>query len=114
MSATEATTDLAFAAAYDRLKEITTRLSSDTENEIDPDQLLELLAEGKGLEIALRQRLDEVEQQIRQIESGEGIRAYRIVAADAGGAVPDVAVDTNDFAQPHRAAAAPSDDDIPF
>jgi hypothetical protein len=126
MSATDAPapTDLPFAEAYDRLKAISARLSSDTENEIDPEELLELLADGKGLELALRERLDGVEQRIRQIESGEGIRAYCIVAPRSTGAsafddadrADDVPVDVNDFATspPGGGAAAPADDDIPF
>ncbi len=43
------------------------------------DELVELLKRGKGLELVLRAHLDEVEQQVSKIESGDSYTAYRIV-----------------------------------
>jgi len=66
---------LSFAEAYDQLREITERIDSP---DVPVDELLELLRRGKGLETALRARLDEVEQQITAIEAGENIPHFEI------------------------------------
>ncbi len=71
-------TQITFSAAYDRLKSITDTLNAE---EVEADALVPLLRDGKGLEAALRAHLDQVEQDVRAIESGEGITAYRIVSS---------------------------------
>ncbi len=88
-------TEITFSTAYERLKSITDTLNAE---EVEADALVPLLRDGKGLEAALRAHLDQVEQDVRAIESGEGITAYRIVSS-AGGSSPE---------------AAPGDDQIPF
>ncbi len=114
---------ITFTDAYEQLKQITEKLNgSDT---IPPDELVELLKRGKGLELVLRAHLDDVEQQVTKIEHGESYTAYRIVpsAPDITGEQPgtpsaartgpagDVPVDTGDFISSPGGAA---DDDIPF
>ncbi len=115
---------ITFTDAYEQLKQITEKLNgSDT---IPPDELVELLKRGKGLELILRAHLDEVEQQVSKIESGDSYTAYRIVpsAPDPTGEQPgpprtaartaaagDIPVDTGDFVS---ASVGPADDDIPF
>lgn len=76
------TTEITFEAAYDELKAITDILNG-TE-QVPVDQLVELLGRGKGLEQALRARLNDIEQQVEDIEAGKGVRAYRIVSGDEG------------------------------
>lgn len=66
---------LSFAEAYDQLKTITDRLAHDN---VPVDELLELLRRGKGLEAALRTRLEDLEQQVTAIESGADIPTYEI------------------------------------
>ena len=75
-------TEITFSDAYDELKNITEELNgADT---IPPERLLDLLKRGKGLEQVLRQHLDDVEQQVRSIEAGDGLAQYRIVTGAAG------------------------------
>ncbi len=115
---------ITFTDAYEQLKQITEKLNgTDT---IPPDELVELLKRGKGLELVLRAHLDEVEQQVSKIESGDSYTAYRIVpsAPDTTGEQPgtpstaartapagDIPVDTGDFVS---ASGGATDDDIPF
>lgn len=76
---TRAPIEITFTQAYDQLRAITEKLnSSDT---LPPEQLLELLKTGKGLEHVLRTHLDEVEQQVQEIEAGERYVPFRIVPA---------------------------------
>jgi len=83
--------ELSFGAAYDRLQAVAAELGADAT--MAPDRLIALLREGKGLERALRDHLEQVEQEVRAIEDGDGAVAYRIVggassvdAARPGGA----------------------------
>jgi hypothetical protein len=76
--------ELSFGAAYDRLQAVAAELGAD--RAMAPDRLIALLREGKGLERALRDHLERVEQEVRAIEDGDGAVAFRIV--DAAGAEP--------------------------
>ena len=90
--------EITFTAAYEELKGITSKLNG--ADRIAPDELVALLSRGKGLERALRERLEQVEQQVKAIEGGGSFTAYRIVAE---GPSPDG----------NEPAPAPSDD-VPF
>jgi exodeoxyribonuclease VII small subunit len=104
---------ITFTDAYEELKEITSQLNG--ADRIDPDELVELLSRGKGLERALRERLDQVEQQVKAIEGDKEFTAYRIVA-DAQKVPSDVPADDSDLlpSSPPPPAAGPAADDIPF
>lgn len=69
--------ELTFGAAYERLQEVAAELGADAT--MAPDRLIALLREGKGLERALRDHLERVEQDVRAIEDGDGAVAFRIV-----------------------------------
>jgi len=120
-------TDLSFEAGYERLQEIAGRLNED---EVPVSEMCDLFAEGKGLEIALTDFLDSERGRVEAIESGEGIRTFRITRTPAQSderrlAESDIPIETGDFVpastraakpDPFRstAAAAAADDDIPF
>lgn len=105
------TTDVTFEDGYERLQEIAERVNSD---DVPVHEMCELFAEGKGLEKALSDYLDEQRARVERIERGDEIQAFRIVRPDPGdGARSDApqAVATDDLApQPSLGA----DDDIPF
>ena len=113
-------TEITFAAAYERLKEITERLNSE---EVEADELVELLREAKGLEVVLRDHLEEIEQEVTAIEKGEGITAYKIVhtsdvepeaSANDHEDVPTGVSDFDPLGGDERADVPASDDDVPF
>ena len=104
--------EVTFPEAYEQLKAITERLNG--ADDIPPDELLDLLKRGKGLERVLRAHLDEVEQQVSSIEAGESYVAYRIVGSNSA---PDNGhVNAGESNGSSFAASPPgvSDDDIPF
>jgi exodeoxyribonuclease VII small subunit len=71
-----------FEQGYDRLNEIVNRLDEN----VTVDEMVALLREGKGLEKALRDYLDTKEGELEQIEAGENLPEYTIVAiADGDG-----------------------------
>jgi exonuclease VII small subunit len=82
--APDAPVELSFGAAYERLQEVAAELSADAS--MPPERLIALLKEGKGLERALRDHLDRIEQEVRAIDEGEGATPFRIV--DAGAPAP--------------------------
>jgi exodeoxyribonuclease VII small subunit len=122
--------EVTFEGGYDRLKEIVARL--DDEN-VSVDEMCALFAEGKGLEKELRAYLEQQQGRLDEIEGGENLPQFRIVAPsrptdqapapapaadgdDAGGDDLDWEADETpagpgDF-QPAPSGAA--DDDIPF
>jgi hypothetical protein len=71
--------ELPFGAAYERLQEVAAELSADAT--MAPERLIALLREGKGLERALRDHLDRLEQEVRAIDDGDGATPFRIVDA---------------------------------
>lgn len=77
---------LPFGAAFDRLQQIAEALGTD--EAIEPERLIALLREGKGLERALREHLDRVEQEVRAIEDGDGAAAFRIVTGPEATGTP--------------------------
>jgi exonuclease VII small subunit len=132
----DTTVELPFGAAYDRLHEVAAELGADAT--MAPDRLIALLREGKGLERALRDHLERVEQEVRAIEDGDGAVPFRITdgarpaaPAPTGGPAPTGPAPAVDPvpAAPAPAPAAPTpqspapapptlgfdgDDDIPF
>lgn len=118
--------DLSFGDAYDRLQQVAAELGAD--GTMAPDRLIALLREGKGLERALREHLERVEQEVRAIEDGDGAVAFRIVGG--GGAAEDrrapsapapapTPTPTPQAPVPEDPPSAPTlgfpaDDDIPF
>lgn len=114
-------TALTFEEGYTRLQTIAKRVTSD---EVPVAEMCDLFAEGKGLQKALTEYLDEQKGRIEDIERGEGIQAFRVVAPpgdtpratakpaeepELGAATRDV----RDF-QPAAPQTAAGDDDIPF
>ena len=70
-------TEVTFEAGYDRLKAIVARLDDD---DVSVDEMCRLFAEGKGLEKELRVYLEEQQGRLDEIEAGENLPAFRIVA----------------------------------
>jgi exonuclease VII small subunit len=80
MPNTQTPTELTFEAGYERLKIIAERIDQE---EVPVSELCDLFAEGKGLEVALTKYLDTQKTRLETIERGEGVQAFRIVAAGA-------------------------------
>jgi exodeoxyribonuclease VII small subunit len=97
------TNSVTFENGYQRLQEISERVSSD---EVPVHEMCDLFAEGKGLATALTSYLDEQKARVDAIERGDEIQAFRVVAP-SGDATADVA---GSVPAPQLAA----DDDIPF
>lgn len=118
--AVKAPIEITFTDAYDRLKTITEKLNSS--EALPPEELLDLLQTGKGLERVLRAHLDQVEQQVKEIESGDAYVPFRIVPTAPAGAQTPAA---GEHAVPARGAsgaarasdparAADAEDELPF
>ena len=106
-------TQVTFEAGYNRLNAIVAQLDEN----VTVDEMVGLLREGKGLEKALRDYLEAKEGELEQIEAGENLPEYMIVAVAEG----------NDEAEPELPGFVPqappagaedfaplADDDIPF
>lgn len=113
--------EVTFEDGYEELKSIVTRLDAE---EVSVHEMCELFARGKGLEKALRGYLETQQGQLNEIEAGENLPEFAIVAPSAPAAGESVVSgdETSDFAPaferdfvpaPARQAAA-GDDDIPF
>ena len=70
---------LTFEQGYARLKEITDRLAVN-DGSVGVDESCALFAEGKGLEVSLRDYLQTKVGQLDEIEAGNHLPAYQIVA----------------------------------
>lgn len=70
-------TALTFETGYTRLQAISQRVTSE---DVPVSEMCDLFAEGKGLQNALTEYLDEQKGRVEAIERGEGIQAFRIVA----------------------------------
>ncbi len=75
-------TTITFGKGYERLQEIADEVN---QAEIPVDVLGDRFAEGKGLEKALSDYLAGEKARIEQIEKGEEIQAFRIVAEGEDG-----------------------------
>jgi exodeoxyribonuclease VII small subunit len=78
---------ISFEQGYERLKEIAARLD---EQEVPVSELCELFAEGKGLERALLDYLEEQKGRLEEIEQGKGIPRFKVVANGGEGGVEEV------------------------
>ncbi len=85
-------TALTFETGYARLQSISERVTSE---EVPVAEMCDLFAEGKGLQKALTEYLDQQKSRVEAIERGEGVQTFQIVA-------------------PEPAAPAPADDEISF
>jgi exodeoxyribonuclease VII small subunit len=105
-------TALTFEAGYTRLQTISQRVTSE---EVPVAEMCDLFAEGKGLQKALTEYLDDQKSRVEAIERGQGIQAFRVVAPAAeAGPAPIIPADADDLASAPPARPAPVDDDIPF
>ena len=125
MSDPTAVTEVTFEAGYDDLKSIVARLDAE---DVCVHEMCELFARGKGLEKALRGYLSTQQGKLDEIEAGDHLPEFAIVAPSAPA---DSATDGNDprsdgrvdvpdlgggdfTASPAPRQSAPADDDIPF
>jgi len=112
-------TALTFESGYTRLKTIAELVTSE---DVPVAEMCDLFAEGKGLQTALTDYLDEQKGRVEAIERGEGIRAFRIVAPTATDVAPathrpraaDSPSATDMTFAPTPARSTSADDDIPF
>jgi exodeoxyribonuclease VII small subunit len=104
-------TEVTFEAGYDELKTIVARLDAE---DVSVHEMCELFARGKGLEKALRGYLTTQQGKLDEIEAGENLPEFRIVApSDAGGARSEAEFGRSPLAKP-GAGHSPPDSDIPF
>jgi len=115
-----AVTEVTFEVGYDELQSIVEHLDAE---DVSVHEMCELFARGKGLEKALRGYLTTQQGKLDEIEAGEHLPEFGIVApsepSDADDARPDAPVDLGDFGTgsspaPAPRRTAPADDDIPF
>ena len=66
---------VSFEQGLERLEEIAEKLG---EAELDVEQTIALLREGKGLEKALRTYLETAEKDLQEIEKGKGLTEFSI------------------------------------
>jgi exodeoxyribonuclease VII small subunit len=90
-------TTITFEEGYRRLQQIADEVN---QSEIPVDRMGDLFAEGKGLEKALTDHLDEQKARIEKIERGDEIQAFHIVSQIEDG--------------PGFSPGSDGDDDIPF
>lgn len=121
MSDGSAVAEVTFEDGYDELKSIVEHL--DTED-VSVHEMCQLFARGKGLEKALRSYLTTQQGKLDEIEAGEHLPEFAIVAPSASAEHETdtgarSSVDLGDFASdfspaPTARPAPPADDDIPF
>lgn len=121
MSDATGVAEVTFEEGYEELKGIVARLDAD---DVSVHDMCELFARGKGLEKALRGYLTTQQGTLDEIEAGENLPEFVIVAPSTAAAqdgsaarvdVPDFAGDFTPASPPAAPRqAAPADDDIPF
>jgi len=105
-------TQVTFEDGYDELKRIVARLDAD---DVTVHEMCELFARGKGLEGALRGYLTTQQGKLDEIEAGEDLPRFTIVApSQSTQATRNAAVSTDDFASTPTHQTGVTDDDIPF
>lgn len=109
---------ITFEEGYDRLKQIGERVNSDA---VPVHEMVELFAEGKGLDQSLTAYLTEAKSRVEAIERGEGdVHQFTITAPSDGDdnatatARSDAPLGGGDFSAAPAPAASAADDDIPF
>ena len=102
--------EVTFEDGYEELKRIVTRLDAE---DVTVHEMCELFARGKGLERALRGYLERQKGKLDEIEAGENLPDFTIIAPSPPGAVgpPDKASEAAPLAPEPPPAG---DDDIPF
>jgi exodeoxyribonuclease VII small subunit len=111
MADASTSTEVTYEAGYEELKTIVARLDAD---DVSVHEMCQLFARGKGLEKSLREYLTTQQGKLDQIEAGENLPEFVIVAPSRprSDIERDASIDTNDFVS--APAAGASDDDIPF
>ncbi len=71
---------ISFEDGYEELKTITARLGED---DVPIDEMFQLLRRGKGLEKSLRTYLETQEGELQEIEAGNSLTEFEIVARSA-------------------------------
>lgn len=71
---------ISFEDGYEELKTITARLGED---DVPIDEMFQLLRRGKGLEKSLRAYLETQEGELQEIEAGNSLTDFEIVARSA-------------------------------
>ncbi len=101
-------TAVTFETGYERLQRISERVTSE---EVPVAEMCDLFAEGKGLQKALSDYLNEQKSRVEAIDRGEGVQTFEIVA-------PSSAAPSDASAAPGgsslAAGSSTPDDDIPF
>lgn len=108
-------TEVTFEAGYEELKGIVARLDAD---DVTVHEMCELFARGKGLEQALRRYLTTQQSKLDEIEGGNNVPQFAIVAPsapdeDARPRADRVAVPAGSSGPPATPSGV-ADDDIPF
>lgn len=105
-------TAVTFEQGYEQLKGIVERLDAD---DVSVHESCELFARGKGLEQALRAYLTAQKGKLDEIEAGEHLPEFRIVAPEEppGSSRSDSHADES-AASPQTQPPPVADDDIPF
>lgn len=111
--ASTAVTEITFEAGYEELKRIVARLDAE---DVSVHVMCELFARGKGLEKALRGYLATQQGKLDEIEAGENLPEFTIVAPTVPSNEATPQLDVGDFSPMPAppAAGGSSDDDIPF
>lgn len=106
-------TEITFEDGYDELKRIVARLDAE---DVSVHVMCELFARGKGLEKSLRGYLATQQGKLDEIEAGENLPEFSIVApaVPSDPAAPQLAVRDLPSAPTMRASRSSTDDDIPF
>ncbi len=98
--------EVTFEDGYEELKRIVARLDAE---DVTVHEMCELFARGKGLERALRGYLETQKGKLDEIEAGENLPEYTIVAPSS------TSTESSTAPQPLAFDRAPAgDDDIPF
>lgn len=101
--------EVTFEDGYEELKRIVTRLDAE---DVTVHEMCELFARGKGLERALRGYLETQKGKLDEIEAGENLPEFTIIAPSTPPAEPRT---TPSEPEPLAFDRAPvGDDDIPF
>jgi exodeoxyribonuclease VII small subunit len=85
MSDASSVTAVTFEAGYEELKGIVARLDAE---DVSVHEMCELFARGKGLEKALRGYLTTQQGKLEEIEAGEHLPEFAIVAPSAPARTP--------------------------
>ena len=106
-------TEITFEDGYDELKRIVARLDAE---DVSVHVMCELFARGKGLEKALRGYLATQQGKLDEIEAGENLPEFSIVApaVPSDDASPQLAVHHLSPAPAMSASRSSAEDDIPF